>query len=112
MTHLPRDRISVDLRGLRGAVCEKARVLGISPSELVRRVLADALAGAVPSTRATSGSTAMPAEGLVRLCLRMTHSDAQATRVAAKRAGLSCGAYIAGIVGGIPVLLEGSAAHN
>ena len=107
MPRSPRDRISVDLRGLRAALYERARALGVSPSDLVRRVLADALDG-VTATSTSSRST-IHDEGSVRLSLRMTRRDAQATRVAAKRAGLSCGAYVAGLVAGIPVLLEGSA---
>ena len=107
MPRSQRDRISVDLHGLRAALYEQARVLGVSPSDLVRRVLADALDG-VTATSTYSRSTAV-GEGSVRLSLRMARRDAQATRVAAKRAGLTCGAYVAGLVAGIPVLLEGSA---
>jgi hypothetical protein len=112
MPRSSRDRISVDLRGLRAALCAQARELGVSPSDLVRRALALALDGAESSSSTSAASKALGRERPVRLSLRMTRRDAEATRVAAKRAGLSCGAYIAGLVAGVPVLLEGSAPNQ
>jgi hypothetical protein len=109
MPRSQRDRISVDLRGLRAALCARARVLGLSPSDLVRRLLADALDEAVPPIPTIFRRTAVSDDSPVRLSLRMAQHDAQAVRTAAKRAGLSCGAYIADLVSGIPALLEGSA---
>jgi hypothetical protein len=112
MPGLFRDRISVDLQGLRAALCARARELGLSPSDLVRRLLAEALEGARPSTSTSSWAPAKSDESLVRLSLRMSRRDADATRTAANRAALSCGAYVAGLVAGIPVLLEGSAPRS
>ena len=43
-----RDRISVDLHGLKAALFERAQALGVSPSDLVRTTLADALGRADP----------------------------------------------------------------
>jgi hypothetical protein len=48
MTPSSRDRISVDLRGLRAALFEQARARGISPSDLVRAALATAIDQAGP----------------------------------------------------------------
>src|ERR1700712_171021 len=112
MPRSSRDRISVDLQGLRAALCARARELGLSPSDLVRRLLAEALEGARPSTSTSSWAAAKSDESLVRLSLRMSRRDADATRTAANRAALSCGAYVAGLVAGIPVLLEGSAPRS
>ena len=39
-----RDRISVDLHGLKAVLFERAQALGVSPSGLVRTILASALA--------------------------------------------------------------------
>ena len=38
-----RDRISVDLHGLKAALFDQARVRGVSPSDFVRNALIDAL---------------------------------------------------------------------
>lgn len=103
-----RDRISVDLRGLKEVLFERAQALGESPSELVRATLAEALGSAV-ATRA-----GRPAPGRrprrverTRLCLRMSREQARATAEAARRAGMHPGAFVAGLVAEVPVLTEG-----
>ena len=45
-----RDRISVDLRGLKAALIERARAQGASPSDFVRTALADVLSEPPPAT--------------------------------------------------------------
>ena len=55
-----RNRISVDLHGLKALLMERAQALGVSPSELVRKALADELdrsAGNMnePSEKRTGG---------------------------------------------------------
>ena len=44
-----RDRISVDLHGLKAALFERAQALGVSPSGLVRTTLAEALGRSDPT---------------------------------------------------------------
>ena len=44
-----RDRISVDLHGLKAALFERAQSLGVSPSGLVRTTLAEALGRSDPA---------------------------------------------------------------
>ena len=110
MTPSSRDRISVDLRGLKAALFERARGRGVSPSDLVRAVLADALDLAEsPIGEQSANGTVVLAEDRVRLSLRMTRRDALATMTAARAAGLSLGAYVAGLVAGVPVLTSGGA---
>ena len=110
MTPSSRDRISVDLRGLRAPLFEQARARGISPSDLVRAVLATALDHAEPSLSERSApGTAASSEDRVRLSLRMSRSDALATIRAARVAGLSPGAYVAGLIADVPVLTSGAA---
>ena len=109
MAPTSRDRISVDLRGLRAALFEQARTRGVSPSDLVRAVLATALDHAAPSlTERSAPGTAASSEDRVRLSLRMSRSDALATIRAARVAGLSPGAYVAGLIAGVPVLTSGA----
>jgi hypothetical protein len=103
-----RDRITVDLHGLKAALFERARAMGLSPSGLVRSLLAEALgmeAAPVlePSDRALAAADAQR----VRLCLRMDRERARATLEASRRAGLSLGEFVGGLLANIPVLSAG-----
>lgn len=103
-----RDRISVDLRGLKFALFEQAHARGISPSDLVRELLAGALVQGGPSiARPSAIEAAEPAEQRTRLSLRMSRPDAMVTLSAARAAGLAPGAFVAGLVAGVPVLGRG-----
>jgi hypothetical protein len=90
-----RDRISVDLRGMKAALLARAAQRGMSPSDLVREAVAGALAA---SPAATPTQHAHGYGGRVRLCLRMRSSDADATKRAARESGLSSGDFIASLV--------------
>ena len=48
-----RDRLSVDLHGLKAALVERARLAGTSPSGWVRATLAEALDGSAEPARST-----------------------------------------------------------
>ena len=101
-----RDRISVDLRGLKAALFERAQALGVSPSGLVRTTLAEALGRREPINSDHSMTSRLPGKGArVRLCLRMSCEQASATLDGARRAGLNPGDYVGGLVAGVPVLL-------
>lgn len=103
-----RDRISVDLHGLKASLMERAQALGHSPSQLVRQVLADALGrSALPN--AVTCCTPVQTDPAVRtrLCLRMRSEDAAATLQAAQRAGMATGDYVAALVAGVPAVLDG-----
>ena len=104
-----RDRISVDLRGLKAPLFERARARGVSPSELVRDALVEALGQTDPSSldRVAAGAR-LPTEGRVRLSLRMSREEASATLAAARQAGLAPGAYVADLVAGVPALVGGA----
>jgi len=103
-----RDRVSVDLRGLKAALFERARALGVSPSGLVRSTLADALGQAERIYIDRSTSSLRPGEGgRMRLCLRMSREQARATMEAARLAGMSPGDYVGGLVAKVPVLSSG-----
>jgi hypothetical protein len=108
MTPSARDRISVDLRGLRAALFEQARARGLLPSTLVRDALVEALGQSEPGglDRAAAGA-AVSAKDRVRLTMRMSRADAVATLDAARRAGLAPGAFVAGLVADVPALCAG-----
>jgi len=100
-----RDRISVDLRGLKAALCERARVLGVSPSDLVRMTLTEALD--LPERIAAVPRRLSSSSGRVRLSLRMSREQASATLDVARRAGMSAGDYVGSLVANVPVLSAG-----
>jgi hypothetical protein len=105
-----RDRISVDLRGLKAALIGRARAQDTSPSDFVRAVLAHVLNQPPPSlsTCAMRQSEFSPSDGRVRLSLRLSRRDKQAIVLAADRAGLSIGAYVAGMAAGVPAMANGA----
>jgi hypothetical protein len=103
-----RDRITVDLRGLKAALFERARRLGVSPSDFVRTTLADVLgAPECPVVIPPAVRSLTIAEGRVRLSLRMSRADAAAACAAAQAAGLALGAYVSGLITGVPALRSG-----
>lgn len=104
MNHKLRERISIDLQGLRAPLIARAQATGMTTSEIVRKALEQALEAPVMSEEAGKQPLIRRAGGRVRLCLRMNSEDVQALRVAARRAGLSAGDCVAGLVAGAPVL--------
>jgi len=96
-----RDRLSVDLHGLKAALQERARLAGTSPSGWVRATLAEALggpAGPVDATRPPRLEAR--AAGRVRLTLRMSRDDASAVLAAARVAGQAPGDFVADLLTG------------
>jgi hypothetical protein len=103
-----RDRISVDLHGLKATLMERAQAVGLSPSHLVRLVLADTLGRPAPlNAEARHTPAHVDPAARTRLCLRMRSEDAEATLQAAQRAGMASGDYVAALVAGVPVVLDG-----
>ena len=87
---------------------ERAQAQGVSPSALVRRALADVLRRpAEPVAEQPGKRMAIRSSGRVRLCLRMERDEAAATLIAAGRARLTPGRYVAGLVAGVPVIQAG-----
>ena len=103
-----RDRISVDLRGLRVVLFARARERGVTPSDLVRGLLNEALGTA--AQQPTSEQAPWPStlsSRRVRLSIRLSREQAQLLASAAKAASLPTGDYITGLAAGIPVLSKG-----
>jgi len=100
-----RDRISVDLHGLKAALFERARTVGVSPSVWVRTTLAQALGepGGQQGPLAAPHLKASRA-GRVRVTLRMTREQALATADAARQAGMTPGDFVADLVAGVPAV--------
>lgn len=94
-----RDRLSVDLQGLKVALVERARLAGTSPSGWVRARLAEALDGpAGPVDGTCPPPPEARAAGRVRLTLRMSREDASAVLAAARLAGQAPGDLVANLL--------------
>lgn len=94
-----RDRLSVDLHGLKAVLQERARLAGTSPSNWVRATLAEALAGtAEPVDGTRPQQLEARAAGRVRLTLRMSRDDASAVLAAARLAGQAPGDFVANLL--------------
>jgi hypothetical protein len=103
-----RDRLSVDLHGLKAALLERAKALGVTRSGWVRATLAEALGRPIER----DGCMANPGRcagrhDRVRLCLRMSREQAQVVTEAARRARMAPGEYVGGLVLGVQVLVAG-----
>jgi hypothetical protein len=113
MTTAARDRISVDLRGLKVALLERARAGGVSPSDFVRSVVAGALDQSLnPSPDGAGARLSSEAHARVRVSLRMHQREASALFSAARSAGLPLGTFVTGLVAGIPALERGDAPRH
>jgi len=108
-----RDRISVDLHGLKAALYERARARGVSPSALVRDTLVEALglSDSLGLDRLVR-TAAVPTESRVRLSFRLSRDDAMVILAAARNADLTPGAFIAGLVAGVPMLTNGASRND
>lgn len=104
-----RDRISVDLHGLRAALIERAQARRASVSALVREAVEREL-GLVDGSKEPGGTTriAASAGSAVRLSIRLTSDEAGRFDAAARRAGLSRGAFLAGLLAEVPSLSGGA----
>jgi hypothetical protein len=103
------DFVTVDMRGLKAALVARAQSERVSVSVLVRAAVARDLGladVAEPGRMAEPSGTASRA-ACVKLSIRMTPDEAEQLAAGARAAGLSRGAYLAGLVANIPVLSGG-----
>jgi len=104
-----RDFVTVDMRGLKAALVARARTERVSVSVVVRRAVELELGVvAAPPGCTGEGCSAPPASPTVKLSLRLTGLEAHQLVAGARRAGLSRGAYLAGLLAGVPALTDGS----
>ncbi len=100
------DFVTVDMRGLKAALVARAQAQRVSMSVLVRGAVARDLGVQVEceprDVDLHSGGGSGPAS--VKLSIRMTSDDARQLALGARAAGLSRGAYLAGLVAEVPVL--------
>ncbi len=108
-THTP-DFVTVDMRGLKAALVARARAQRVSVSVLVRGAVARDLGldGFGELDPITNQASVAAGSAHVKLSIRMTTVEADRLTSAARAAGLSRGAYLAGLIAGIPVLTTGA----
>jgi hypothetical protein len=103
MASSSRDRISVDLRGLKAALIVRAQGKGVSPSDFVRSVLTTAVgSGCAESARDAAPTKA--ADERIRISLRMPRGDADALKRVAQSAGLTGGDLVSALVSRSPAI--------
>jgi len=109
MARMARDRINAEVQGRQSAHFGQVGVRGLSPSAWVREILVDATGRSDPElVDCARGVSSHAATDRVRVSLRMSRAQAEALIVAEREAGLGHGAYVAGLVDGVPVLSEGA----
>ena len=108
-THNP-DFVTVDMRGLKAALVAHAQARRESVSVLVRRAVARELgqAESLPPPITGFESIAPLHQSQVKLSIRLTTAEAMQLAAGSRAAGLSRGAYLAGLIAGIPALTSGS----
>lgn len=107
-----RDRISVDLHGLKAALVARAAAERVDVSVMVRRAIERELGvDAATSEPAGEPRSARAASATVKLSIRLTSAEAEQLAAGAARACLSRNAYVAGLLAEVPLLTSGSAAR-
>ncbi|MEO8124298.1 MAG: hypothetical protein ABI633_09635 [Burkholderiales bacterium] len=104
------DFVTVDMRGLKAALVARAQAERVSVSVLVRGAVARELGlgeGAAPQPTDRSKETAF-GSSTVKLSIRLTRVEAAHLAAGARSAGLSRGAFLAGLIAEVPVLSGGA----
>jgi len=104
------DFVTVDMRGLKAALVTRARAQRVSVSLLVRGAVARDLGVSEPPSPQPADPPAGTASAAttIKLSIRLTHAEAGQLVAGAHAAGLSRGAYLAGLVAGVPALSSGA----
>jgi hypothetical protein len=96
-----RDRLTIDMRGMRERLQGFAVSQGLSTSAVVRRALMELL---VPGPDATPSQTmnALGSGDLVKVTLRLPAAFAELLKRRSREASVPQGVYVAGLVDGVP----------
>jgi hypothetical protein len=97
-----RDRISVDLHGLKAALAARARAERVGVSVVVRRAVERELGLQEPPRGPDcDGPPAIVAPATVRVSLRLTATEAEQLATRSRREGVSRGACVADLLAGV-----------
>lgn len=99
------DFVTVEMRGLKAALVARAQAQRVSVSVLVREAVEREL-GLGDATAEPQGAprAAASAGSIVKLSIRLTSGEAEQLDAGARRAGLSRGAFLAGLLADVPAL--------
>jgi hypothetical protein len=104
--------VTVDMRGLKAALVLRAQTERVSVSVMVRRAVERELVLLDGSREPACARQPVSLTGpTVKLSLRLTSAEAEQLAAGARLAGLSRGAYLAGLLAGVPSLSGGSASR-
>ncbi len=103
------DFVTVDMRGLKAALVTRAQAERVSVSVLVRGAVARELGLAADgeASRMDEATERPSSAATVKLSIRMSAEEARQLAAGARAAGLSRGAYLAGLIANVPVLSGG-----
>ena len=103
------DFVTVDMRGLKVSLVARAQAERVSVSVLVRSAVARnlALAADGEASRMDEATERPSSATTVKLSIRMPSEEARQLAAGARAAGLSRGAYLAGLIANVPVLSAG-----
>jgi hypothetical protein len=114
MTRMSRDRITVDMRGLKAALVQRARQQRVAVSVVVREAVTRSLD--VSATRGEGVESAVSRSGpnarVLKISLRMTRDEAGRLDAAARQAGLSRTAFLVGLLDGVRILSSGGRSEH
>lgn len=100
------------MRGLKTALVARAQSERVSVSVVVRRAVQRELGLAdAPAEREASARPVAAEASAVKLSIRLTTGEAKQLAAGAQRAGLSRGAFLAGLLAGVPSLSGGAGSH-
>ncbi|MBE2241928.1 MAG: hypothetical protein IAE86_04175, partial [Burkholderiaceae bacterium] len=106
------DFVTVDMRGLKAALVARAQAERVSVSVLVRGAVERELELVNSSGDFEAAKRASVAAGsIVKLSIRLTSAEAEQLDAGARRAGLSRGAFLAGLLANVPSLSGGAASR-
>ena len=101
--------VTVDMRGLKAALVTRAQAERVSLSLVVRRAVERELGLVASSAESAAPRPAAAAGGsTVKLSIRLTSAESGQLDAGARRAGLSRGAFLAGLLAGVPSLSGGA----
>ena len=101
--------VTVDMRGLKAALVTRAQAQRVSVSVLVRASVEREL-GLVDASKEPEGAMrpASSSGSIVKLSIRLTSGEAEQLDAGARQAGLSRGAFLAGLLANVPSLSGGA----
>ena len=106
------DFVTVEMRGLKAALVARAQAQRVSVSVLVRGAVERELGLVDPSAEPEGAMrTGAAAGSIVKLSIRVTSGEAEQLDAGARRAGLSRGAFLAGLLANVPSLSGNSASR-